>query len=81
MSAECPHCTSSNTEPTAPGAVLDSYRCNSCLRSFACVSSGGKRIAIIGLVTLFTGGLDGGVLGSLIASFIAPSGDDGSTLF
>lgn len=76
MSVQCPHCASSNTALTAPGVLLDSWRCNACSREFVCVSSGGKRMAIVGLVSLCTGGLDGGVLGSLIGAIFCPSSDD-----
>jgi DNA-directed RNA polymerase subunit RPC12/RpoP len=76
MSVRCPHCASNNTELVAPGAILDSYRCAGCGRGFECVSSGSKRVAIVGLVSLCTGGLDGGLLGSLIGAIFCPSSDD-----
>jgi transposase-like protein len=73
MATNCPHCTSENIQRTAPGALIDSYRCKSCSGTFERMSPTAKQMAFIGALTLFTGGLDGGALGTAIASFFGGS--------
>jgi len=73
MSVQCPRCKSANIQRTAPGALIDSYRSRDCSGTFELVSPTVKQVAIIAIFTALTGGLDGGALGTGIASLFGPS--------
>jgi hypothetical protein len=68
----CPRveCRSPDVRRAESGLIFDGYVCKSCDQSYRIMSPAAKRGGLILMCSSLTGGLDGGLIGAAVASFI-----------